>query len=80
MSVVLENTAFAADLALVLPQAFHKCFDKRDEWRSTLESALDFSTKSSLMDEATNKSVHLVSNSQQFSFLIIIATFGLICK
>ena len=32
ISTIIENTAFAADLALFIPNRFHKLFDKRNDF------------------------------------------------
>ena len=63
MSIVIENTAFAADLALYFPKFFHKLFDKNENWRKLLESSVDISRKINIFDEETVNAINWVNIS-----------------
>jgi hypothetical protein len=58
--MVIENTAFAADVALHFPDKFHKNYDKNHEWRQVLESSVAFVLKTGLLDEETSRAINLV--------------------
>jgi hypothetical protein len=60
--MVIENTAFAADVALHLPDKFHSYYDKNAEWQNILESSIAFVIKTGLLDDETAKAINLVSN------------------
>ena len=62
ISVLLENTAFAADIALHLPKFFHKLYNKNKNWKMILESAIVISKRSNLLDNETQQALDLVSN------------------
>lgn len=59
--MVIENTAFAADLALHFPNIFHKLYDKNTEWQSILESSIGLTIKTGLIDDETVKAINLVN-------------------
>lgn len=58
--MILENTAFAADIALHFPKYFHKLYDKNQKWQTLLESSIGLTLKSNLIDEETSKAINLV--------------------
>ena len=58
--MVLENTAFTADLALYLPKMFHKLYDKNEGWKRTLEAAVGLCRKAGLLDSETLKAIDFV--------------------
>ncbi|RNA07992.1 coiled-coil domain-containing protein [Brachionus plicatilis] len=61
VSSVIENTAFASDLALRFPKYFHKAYDKNKSWQFTLETSISITLQSKLADETTEKAVYLMS-------------------
>ena len=58
--MVIENTAFASDLALHFPDRFHQLYDKNHEWQTILESSIGFTLKTGLTDTETVKAIDLV--------------------
>lgn len=60
--MIIENTAFAADLALHFPKQFHKLYKKSNEWQMVLESSIGFTLNSGLVDSETAKAINLVNN------------------
>lgn len=60
ISMAIENTAFAADLALHFPKQFHKLYDKNQEWHLILEAAIGLCLNSGLPDSETLKAISLV--------------------
>ena len=58
--MVIENTAFLSDLALYFPKITHKLYDRKEAWKSILESAVELTIKSGLIDEETMTAIHLV--------------------
>lgn len=71
VSVLLENTAFAADLVLHFPKVFHKMYAKNKQWKLVLESSITISIKSNMLDAETQEAIHLVTQV----YLIHILTF-----
>ena len=63
VSMIIENTAFAADLALFFPDKFHKLYDKNIEWQRILEASIGFALKTGLLDDETFKAINLVFNA-----------------
>jgi hypothetical protein len=61
VSVVIENTAFAADLALHFPDNFHKFYDKNNQWHFLLESSIGLTLNSGLADPQSLRAINLVS-------------------
>lgn len=62
MSSVIENCAFASDLALRFPKYFHKAYDKNKNWQFILEAAISITLQSKLADETSEKAIYLVRN------------------
>lgn len=60
ISLVAENTAFVADLALHFPKYFHKLYDRRHEWKMILISSIDLTQRSKLADRQTLEAIYLV--------------------
>ena len=61
VSMIIENTAFASDLALHFPDHFHKLYDKNYEWNTILESSIGLTLKTGLIDDETSKAINLMS-------------------
>lgn len=61
--MVIENTAFAADVALHFPSIFHKLYDNNRQWQLILESSIALVIRSGLPDDETLKAVNLVRKS-----------------
>jgi hypothetical protein len=61
ISILLENTAFTADLALHFPKIFHKLYDKNKNWQMVLESSVHIAKNSNILDEQTIQAINLVS-------------------
>lgn len=62
ISILLENTAFTADLALHFPKIFHKLYDKNKNWQMVLESSVHIAKNSNILDEQTIQAINLVSS------------------
>lgn len=57
---VIENTAFVADLALHFPKIFHRVYDKKTNWKNILESSIELTKKSGIVDEETLQLINLM--------------------
>ena len=69
ISTIIENTAFVADLGLHFPKIFHKIYDKgQPAWKTLLESSIDLTLKSGLIDNETSKAVSLVNQKKERFF------------
>ncbi len=71
--MVIENTAFAADVALHLPDKFHRYYNKNGEWQNVLVSAVAFVLKTGLLDDGTAKAINLVCDSNLTFFSCFIS-------
>ena len=59
--MIIENTAFGADLSLHFPDKFHKVYDRNQQYQALLTSSLDLVRGAKLIDLETEKALHLVS-------------------
>lgn len=64
--MVIENTAFIADMSLFFPRIFHKVYDKKKDWKKSLESSIELSRKSGLVDKETLKGIELMEQELGF--------------